>query len=37
VHTNLALHAELLADAAFAAGGVDTHWLGQRLAPPGNS
>ncbi len=32
VRTNLALQAELLADEEFAAGGVDTHWLGRRLA-----
>jgi acetyl-CoA carboxylase biotin carboxylase subunit len=32
IRTNLALHGELLADAEFAAGGVDTHWLGARLA-----
>jgi acetyl-CoA carboxylase biotin carboxylase subunit len=33
IHTNLALHAQLLADPQFAAGGVDTHWLARRLAP----
>ncbi|MET0281715.1 MAG: acetyl-CoA carboxylase biotin carboxylase subunit [Steroidobacteraceae bacterium] len=33
IRTNLALQAQLLADAQFAAGGVDTHWLARRLAP----
>jgi acetyl-CoA carboxylase biotin carboxylase subunit len=32
VRTNLALQAELLADEEFITGGVDTHWLGRRLA-----
>jgi acetyl-CoA carboxylase biotin carboxylase subunit len=33
VQTNLGLQAELLADFAFAHGGVDTNWLGERLPP----
>jgi acetyl-CoA carboxylase biotin carboxylase subunit len=32
IHTNIALHRELLADANFVAGGTSIHYLEQKLA-----
>jgi acetyl-CoA carboxylase biotin carboxylase subunit len=34
IATNLQFQAELLGDAQFAAGGVDTGWLARRATPP---
>ncbi len=31
IHTNVALHADIIADAAFQAGGTDIHYLEKKL------